>query len=101
MLASAFSIYTETREEVEEIFDARLAQSARVMNQLLNDYLNSRSESKSIEVAQWLSRKPGDQNVWHSYESKLYFQVLNGKNEVIFKSPRSPNKALGDLNPWI
>jgi two-component system sensor histidine kinase QseC len=98
MLASALSIYLETRDEIEEIFDARLAQSARVMDQLLNDYLNSRGESKSIEVAQWLLRKPNDPNVWHSYERKLYFQILNSKNEVILKSPRSPSKALGDLS---
>lgn len=97
MMMSALSIYIETQHEIEEIFDARLAQSARVMDQLLNDYLNTQGKPTSIVVPEWLAHKRNDLNVWHSYERKLYFQILNGKNEVILTSPHAPQKALGDL----
>lgn len=97
MCASATYIYIDTKDQIDEIFDARLAQSARVMDQLLNSYLASREPSTSIEVPEWLARQPNDPNVWHSYERKLHFQVIDEKNKVILKSPRAPDESLGDL----
>lgn len=97
MLCSASYIYFDTREQINEIFDARLAQSARVMDQLLNKYLASRDTLKPIEVPEWLAHQPNDPNIWHNYERKLHFQVLDEKGAIILRSPNAPEKALGDL----
>ncbi|MBP9662791.1 MAG: two-component sensor histidine kinase, partial [Aeromonas sp.] len=54
--------YLEANHEMEELFDARLAQSARITNQLLSRYLKQRGElpSNGAVYQEWEQAVPAD-----------------------------------------
>jgi two-component system sensor histidine kinase QseC len=98
--------YRNARHEIEELFDAELAQSARVLLALtqheLNepDELNDDAELGTISV---------DGGTGHRYEKKIAFQVWLGER-LLLRSPSAPATHLApnpgfsdrqiDGNPW-
>jgi hypothetical protein len=54
--------YLEANHEMEELFDARLAQSARITNQLLSRYLKQRGElpNNGAVYQEWEQAVPDD-----------------------------------------
>lgn len=97
MLCSGAYIYIDTRTQINEVFDARLAQSARVVDLFLDEYIKSHNNAKAIDMPEWLAKTPNDPNIWHSYERKLHFQILDEKGAIILKSPHAPDVALSEL----
>ncbi len=89
--------FKDASHEIEEIFDARLAQNARLLQALVlgihDTQLNSRDEQqlqKAFETA--LLEETGSEG--HKYESKISYQVRHG-HQVIIRSPSSPEKPMG------
>lgn len=100
--------YLMSAHEVEELFDAELAQTARVLAGLIDrEMLEQRAEA----LADALERaRPGsDENgagasAVHPYETKLSFQLLDSSGTLLFAAPGAPGGDLGPLSPgfsWV
>ena len=95
--------YNDARHEVQELFDAQMAQSARVLQALLLPKL----ETGPIEDLQALierytylppqakSKNNGEAHAYgHEYERKLAFQVWDRGNNLLLYSAMAPTSAL-------
>jgi two-component system sensor histidine kinase QseC len=94
-----YKSYRDAQHEIEELFDARLAQSARLLEGLLH---GSEPDSTRLAMQAALDQASAgvageDAKVGHPYESKLIFQVLNQSGEVQLESAQAPEQALSGL----
>jgi two-component system sensor histidine kinase QseC len=76
--------YIETRHEVEELFDAELVQSAKLLYALLE------SEIREEEELHYLTKSHGDM---HEYESSIAFQVWKG-DRLVARSQFAPESRI-------
>lgn len=89
--------YWDAAHEVEELFDAQLGQSARVLVGLLSI---SRERVDHDELARALVESTGVIPVLgHRYESKLAFQVRDTDGRVIARSFNVPTLDAGQWRP--
>ncbi len=108
--------YLQANHEMEELFDARLAQSARITNQLLSRYLKQSGElpRNGTVYQEWVQAVPetphiekggffpfGQDNEFtpygHEFEHNLYFQLLSEQGAVLLRSPNAPAQPLTTL----
>ena len=84
-LVMAITTFYETHHEIEEVFDAQLAQAARIVGDLPLDTLNS-------------TRLPGSvvtkDSQGHKYELKISFQIWRDGTLLL----RSENAPAGPLS---
>ncbi|MCH7372788.1 ATP-binding protein [Aeromonas sp. MR16] len=116
LAVSGFIGYLEANHEMEELFDARLAQSARITNQLLSRYLKQRGElpSNGAVYQEWEQAVPDDPHqekrsfsqlgrdneftpYGHEFERNLYFQLLDERGAILLRSPSAPAQPLTTL----
>ncbi len=91
MLCSSVLVYLDAREEVDELFDASLVQTARVLNGLLT--LEAIQENKQ-RLLNALAKKDTNLSdfteaatpLGHKYEKKLFFQIWSVDKELLLKS---------------
>lgn len=89
-LAMTLFNYFDSAHEVEEIYDAQLAHSARLLQGLMHAPVQAGERAGLYRafneaLAQAGQRKPG-----HPYESKLAFQVWNGGGQLLVRSAGAP-----------
>lgn len=109
LVAAAWS-YIESNHELEEIFDAELAQNTRIVQGLVRDLQTDQSPEKLREILQdTLLQTPvtdeedGNEVLpngrGHKYEKKIAFQVWSPTGEPLLESSRreaeSPSLAPG------
>ncbi|MEZ6971909.1 MULTISPECIES: ATP-binding protein [Aeromonas] len=117
LAVSALIGYLEASHEMEELFDARLAQSARITNQLLGRYLEQNGElpANGTVYQEWEQSNPepwqkdksfnlrGEDReltpFGHEFERNLYFQLLSEQGGILLRSPSAPGQPLGALAP--
>ncbi|MDH0346187.1 ATP-binding protein [Aeromonas dhakensis] len=117
LAVSALIAYLEASHEMEELFDARLAQSARITNQLLGRYLEQNGElpANGTIYQEWEQSNPepwqkdksfnlrGEDReltpFGHEFERNLYFQLLSEQGGILLRSPSAPSQPLGALAP--
>lgn len=117
LAVSALIGYLEASHEMEELFDARLAQSARITNQLLGRYLEQNGElpANGTVYQKWEQSNPepwqkdksfnlrGEDReltpFGHEFERNLYFQLLSEQGGILLRSPSAPSQPLGALAP--
>jgi two-component system sensor histidine kinase QseC len=79
-------VYVDTQHEVEELFDANLAQSAQVLFGLLKHEIKEEddedNENKIIELKEHL--------LGHRYEHKLAFLIRNSDGQILVRSATAP-----------
>lgn len=63
--------------EVEELFDARLAQQARLLL-ALSENIEKLGSSKSLNSPLLIDAENTDTSVGHKYESKIFYQIWSG-----------------------
>lgn len=113
LTVSAFIGYGEASHEMEELFDARLAQSARITNQLLARYLAQQGqlpqngaiyqewdqpEHRALHQEHLLSDEEQETTPYgHEFERNLYFQLLNDHGALLLRSPSAPEQPLVSL----
>ena len=115
LAVSGFIGYLEANHEMEELFDARLAQSARITNQLLKGYMaqHSRLPEGGAIYQEWeqsapepyqkdtslnlLARDREFTPYGHEFERNLYFQLLNERGDILLRSPSAPTQPLTTL----
>lgn len=105
VVLAAFS-YRNARHEIEELFDAELAQSARVLLALTQHELDEPDER---DAGAELGEISADSVIGHKYEKKIAFQVWLG-GRLLLRSPSAPAFSLApgtgfsdrtiDGNPW-
>ncbi|MGY3902308.1 ATP-binding protein [Aeromonas lusitana] len=107
--------YLEANHEMEELFDARLAQSARITNQLLKGYMaqHERLPQGGAIYQEWEQNAPeqfqkdtslnllGRDREFtpygHEFERNLYFQLLDEQGAILLRSPSAPRQPLTTL----
>jgi len=103
-LVSLVGIYLDTRHEVEELFDASLAQSSRVLLGLLHpDTIKENKDSldKSLDLHD-INFDIFDEEATpygHKYEKKLAFQVWEDGPSLLLKSSSIDAQPMADLIP--
>lgn len=89
------------RHESEEIFSARLATSARVLEALVARQIEKATITVPIVIAlpKELESASGDapREYGHPYETKIAFQVSNEQGALLARSSSAPDRALGLL----
>ena len=90
MAAISWKSYSDAQHEIEELFDAQLAQTARLLEGMVDrDMTPSARESLQQTLNQASSareaKRPG-----HPYESKLAFQVLDDRAGIVLQSASAP-----------
>ena len=83
-----WQVYINTQHEVEELFDANLAQSARVLFGLVKHEMEEHKDSQEewIEMEEHLS----GYFLGHRYEHKLAFLVRTHHGRVLIRSVQAP-----------
>ena len=93
---TASSIYS-ARKEVQELFDAHLAQSARVLYSLIQHEMSELSVEGD-------KNRPIDMNLsasGHFYEGKISFRVRDNKGKTWFVTQNAPELAINsDINGY-
>ncbi|MDP1659046.1 MAG: ATP-binding protein [Methylotenera sp.] len=82
-LVAAWFTHMESRHEIDELFDAQLAQSAQVLLGTTRHELHERDEHGEDEIA-----------ITHEYEQKLAFQIWREGN-LLMRSTAAPTTTLG------
>ncbi|MBA1210849.1 MULTISPECIES: HAMP domain-containing sensor histidine kinase [Pseudomonas] len=80
----------DSQREIGEIYDAQLAQSARILQGMLR--AASRGEGRlalHASVTQALA-EANDSPYGHRYEAKMAFQAWNARGEPLMRSPSAP-----------
>lgn len=92
-----------SQHEIQQVFSARLATSARVLEALVARQLEQATLSKPIIIKLPPElEQPGNDHapeLGHPYENELVFQVWNSEGELLAKSQYAPNQRLGTLRP--
>ena len=90
-----------TEHESEEIFSARLATSARVLEALAAKQLEHATIAKPIiiELPKELEHQHSstEEITGHPYESKISFQIWHSNGTLLAKSATAPDKPLGPM----
>lgn len=91
--ATGYFSYRASRAEVEELFDAELAQSARVVQAFVENMLRQKAL-----IRLWERDKTTDlfdmPALEHKYERKIAFQLRSVKDGVLMRSDSAPEFAL-------
>jgi two-component system, OmpR family, sensor histidine kinase QseC len=82
-LIAAWFTHNEAQQEINQLFDAQLAQSAQVLLETTRHELHERIERGDDEIP-----------VSHEYEQKLAFQIWNG-NDLLLRSTSAPATTMG------
>jgi len=99
--AAAWISFSGSEEEAHELFDARLATSARVLDSLV-----ARQVAKATLAAPIVIELPGPLEVTthdipnplgHYYETKIAFQVRDGGGRLLARSASAPDVPFGPL----
>ncbi|WP_354623123.1 ATP-binding protein [Psychromonas sp. MME2] len=104
VLISWAFIVQQSKDEVTEVYDARLGESAKVLALAIPNILAMPAEQGENLYAYWfkgiqnvVDHKAPKTNFGHIYEENLIFQFYQD-NKVVFKSPTAPDEALTDLD---
>ncbi|HZW13393.1 MAG TPA: sensor histidine kinase [Noviherbaspirillum sp.] len=96
-----YAVNDAARHESEEIFSARLATSARVLEALVARQIEMASISQPIVISlpKELESAEDDEpeDYGHPYETKIAFQVWDDEGRLLVKSALAPATALGPL----
>ena len=89
-------IYFESKHEIEELFDANLAQSAKVLLSLVAEELyEEHDEEEILAREQSAALKEIEEHLEkHKYEKLLAFQISVKKNNFEFNSASAPKTPL-------
>jgi len=109
LLVSAAWVFYETNHEVEELFDAELAQHGRVIdaifswNVLQHGSPDPDAESVVVDVdydaPTVVHSQLGEIFVGHHYEKKIAFRVTDLKGKALYHSHNFPNQIAAILTP--
>lgn len=89
--------YRDAQHEIEELFDAQLAQTARLLEGMVSRDMPPAARESLQQALSQAARARGVTVPGHRYESKLAFQVFDGNAEVVLQSASAPARLLERL----
>lgn len=95
--------YSDAQHEIEELFDAQLAQTARLLEGMVDRELTPATRAalqQALDAALQVKQWPDDSTALpegHRYETKLAFQVLDEQRGVLLQSASAPPQLLERL----
>lgn len=100
-LSAVFNFYS-SKEQVEELFDAELAQMGRILQSVMTKQVIESSPSSLNYLDKEVLTETFGQHEFtirgHKYEKKLAFQVWDAKGQLFFENTSSLPKEFGALN---
>ena len=87
-LAVAVAVYRYSMIEADELFDAQLARSARILAQMVEPFVDPDS-TPSVTVTPTFPDSVG-----HPYERKLIYQVWDDRGRLLLRSANAPAEML-------
>lgn len=91
-LISLFN-YLDSSHEVEEVYDAQLANTARLLQGVLHMPLENERRSQLYSAFNTALSVAGQRQAGHPYESKLAFQVWDSAGQVLVRTASAPQLA--------
>ena len=89
--------YRDAQHEIEELFDAQLAQTARLLEGLVSRDMPPPARESLQQALNQAAGKLGQTTPGHRYESKLAFQVFGNGAGVMLQSASAPAGLLETL----
>jgi len=97
LAAISWKSYKDAEHEIEELFDAQLAQTARLLEGMVARDM-PRSARESLQRALDLAAGAGDAaRPGHRYEGKLAFEVWSDGGSVVLRSASAPADLVAGL----
>lgn len=102
-LTTSFASYRNGLIEANELFDAKLAQSVRVLAALVKSHLDEGDVPPGLAIDGLMQHLPGrDSDLattqGHVYESKVAFQAIAASGNVLMRSGNAPNTPMAPLS---
>lgn len=103
MLLISYKSYRDANHEIEELFDAQLAQTARLLQGMLGREVSVDAQhvlQTALDEAFTGQREDvdaNDQRAGHPYESKMAFQLLDSRGQALLQSASAPSELLAQL----
>lgn len=102
MTLISYKSYRDAQHEIEELFDAQLAQTARVLAGLVGrGMLQSERDNLQRTLNQALQNHQINDvktaQAGHAYEGKLAFQVLDEQGQLLLQSASAPTGVLAKM----
>lgn len=85
--------FHDSRHEINEIYDAHLAQNARLLQGVMSMPVQDGTRDTLYQAFNDALSKAGRHKVGHPYESKLAFQVWDEAGELLVHTPSAPALA--------
>ena len=107
MTLISYKSYRDANHEIEELFDAQLAQTARLLQGMLglDRSLAARQRLQASLDAAFAGQRQalvgGAPRSGHPYESKLAFQVLDAQGQSLLQSASAPVALLSQLRQQL
>jgi two-component system sensor histidine kinase QseC len=99
--AAAWLSFKGSEEEAQELFDARLATSARVLEAFLARQVEQATVTSPIVITLPGPLEAGGHDtpdpLGHYYETKIAFQVWNGHRDLLVRSASAPTAPFAPL----
>ncbi len=92
---SAWMSYLKTKEEVSQLFDAQLAQSAGVLHAFVESMLHQGSLSEHWDATN-ASDLLDNHKLTHKYARRIAFQIFSIEDGLVLRSKSAPEFALSD-----
>jgi two-component system sensor histidine kinase QseC len=103
MLLISNKSYRDANHEIEELFDAQLAQTARLLQGMIGHDVEPEHQH-NLQVALDKAFSPqseamdaDDLRTGHPYESKMAFQLLDSRGQILLQSASAPGELLPKL----
>lgn len=98
LAAISWLSYRDAQHEIEELFDARLAQSARLLEGMVGRDMSADAlAALQLALDQAIGRQDGTAP-GHRYESKLAFQVVDAAGTIVLQSAGAPSGLAAGLH---
>jgi len=96
---TALVSYYDARREINELFDAQLAQSAQVLMSLVEHEAKEELQKAIVQDTQkGLITRLNDHLTGHRYEKNIAFQISIGHGRFVFHSPQAPATPLSSVD---
>ncbi|MDH1629157.1 sensor histidine kinase [Pseudomonas mosselii] len=82
--------YHDSRHEITEVYDAHLAQNARLLQGVMSLPVQEQNRQALYQAFDEALSKAGRHRVGHPYESKLAFQVWDDRANLLVRTPSAP-----------
>ncbi len=92
MIAFGMVIREEARHEAEEIFDANLVQTSKLLLTLIEGELSEATQHRWHLITPYQLDEIAQQ--FHHYEHKIAFQITDRKGNLLIKSVHAPQQLL-------